>query len=95
MEIHVQFQGAKNIPIKGANNTLSAKKPGLNIRRTKFSSPAKKIRHLGPTFLWPIAPLQMFDWVENRLLAKGLNIELTLVPSLKIMPKKYSTDRSW
>ena len=33
----------------------------------------------------------MFHWVEYRLLAKSkLNIELTLVPSLQIKPKKYS-----
>ena len=32
----------------------------------------------------------MFNWVENRLLARVWNIELTLVPSLKMKPEKYS-----
>ena len=33
---------------------------------------------------------QMFEWVESRLLAKVLNIELTFVPNLQIKPKKCS-----
>ena len=32
-------------------------------------------------------PSQMFEWVENRLPAKGLNIDLTFVPNLQIKPK--------
>ena len=34
----------------------------------------------------------MFEWVENRLLAKGLNTEPTLAPSLQIKPKKYQPE---
>ena len=35
----------------------------------------------------------MFHWVEYRLQAKGLKIELTLVPSLPIKPRKYSAGK--
>ena len=42
------------------------------------------------------SPLQMFDWVENRILAKGLKywVELTLVHSLQIKAKKYSARKN-
>ena len=30
----------------------------------------------------------MFDWIENRLLAKGFKFEITFVPNLQIKPKK-------
>ena len=35
----------------------------------------------------------MFYWAENRILAKGLKFELTLVASLKIKPGKYSAGK--
>ena len=38
------------------------------------------------------APLQMFEWVENRT-CSSKNIELTLVPSPQIKLSKYSAGK--
>ena len=54
---------------------------GLNIYKAAFSAEILNGFKL-LTIFEKKAPSQMFDWVENRRLAKGLNTELTLVPSL-------------
>ena len=36
----------------------------------------------------------MFDWIENRLLAKGFKFYITFVPNLQIKPKKTQPENN-